>query len=527
MNHKIIHPFLIAVFPILFLFSQNVLVLNVSETAIPIIINLVVTFFLLILVNLIIKDKLKTALIVTVVILLFFSYGHLLNLAIYLDYSIGDNYDMLVFPILILLFGVILVFTYKTKKNLIKFNYFLNTVFGLLVSFQILSAGCAIVLNPESEEITSRLTTSSVAPSNLPDIYYIILDGYGRQDVLNEIYKYDNSDFIHDLRSRGFYVADSSHSNYCTTTHSVTSALNLDYLHNLIDIDYNTFGSGPLSSLVSNNRVFNFLKKFGYKTVAFATGYAFTELDSTDHYFSPRITVSEFENFLLNYTPIPFFVKNRKNQFDLHRDKINFIFDKLGDLKQIEGPKIVFAPILSPHPPFVFDQDGGNIQRNWPFSYADGDHFNNQGGKASKYIIGYRNQAKYISKRVITTIDRILENSGENQPIIIIQGDHGPGMGLRWETASKSDMHERFSILNAYYLPHYDGRDIYRSITPINSFRVIFNNYFGATLKLIPEFNYYTKYTKPYQYIDVTDHLRTIEEKIANKNNEWFSDLHK
>ncbi len=465
--------------------------------------------------------------IVTAFILLFFSYGHLLNLAIYLGYSIGDNYELLVFSLLILFLGLILFFTYKTKRNLIKFNYSLNTILGLLVSFQLVSAGSSIMLNPESEEIATSLKSSSTAPSYLPDIYYIILDGYGRHDVLNDIYKFDNSEFINGLRSRGFYVADSSHSNYCTTTHSITSALNLDYLHNLIKVDQHAFGFGPLLPLVSNNRIFRFLKKFNYKTVAFATGYAFTELDSTDYFFSPGITVSEFENFLLNLTPVPFFVKNGKNQFDLHRDKINFIFDKLENLNQIESPKIVFAPILSPHPPFVFGQDGESIQRDWPFSYSDGDHFQNQGGTAEEYITGYRNQAKYISQRILKTIDRIFENSGDKLPIIIVQGDHGPGVGLRWETATKTDMHERFSILNAYYLPHHGGLDLYRSITPINSFRIILNNYFGTKLKLLPEFSYYTKNTVPYQYIDVTDHLRTIEKKMADNNKASYSNIYK
>ena len=54
-------------------------------------------------------------------------------------------------------------------------------------------------------------------PGNLPDIYYIILDSYARQDVLKEVGGYDNSDFINYLTSKGFYVASESCSKYTHT----------------------------------------------------------------------------------------------------------------------------------------------------------------------------------------------------------------------------------------------------------------------------------------------------------------------
>jgi hypothetical protein len=62
-----------------------------------------------------------------------------------------------------------------------------------------------------------------------PDIYYIILDGYGRSDVLKK-YGYDNSDFLNSLRDLGFYVADCAQSNYAQTKLSLTSSLNFNYV---------------------------------------------------------------------------------------------------------------------------------------------------------------------------------------------------------------------------------------------------------------------------------------------------------
>jgi hypothetical protein len=48
----------------------------------------------------------------------------------------------------------------------------------------------------------------------------------------------------------------------------------------------------------------------------------------------------------------------------------------------------------------------------------------------------------------------------------------------------------RLAILNAYYLPGVDSDLIYPSISPVNTFRLILNTYFGADLPLLPDESY-------------------------------------
>ncbi len=67
-----------------------------------------------------------------------------------------------------------------------------------------------------------------------PDIYYLVLDGYGRGDVLQKYYGFDNAEFLDGLRQRGFYIADKSSTNYPSTVFSLPSSLNMRY-HELID----------------------------------------------------------------------------------------------------------------------------------------------------------------------------------------------------------------------------------------------------------------------------------------------------
>ena len=61
------------------------------------------------------------------------------------------------------------------------------------------------------------------------------------------------------------------------------------------------------------------------------------------------------------------------------------------------------------------------------------------------------------------------------------------------------------SILNAYYFPggRYEG--LYQEISPVNSFRVVLNTFFGAKLPLLPDRSFFSTWTDPYRFIDVTD----------------------
>ena len=66
--------------------------------------------------------------------------------------------------------------------------------------------------------------------SDSPDIYYILVDGYGRGDVLGDLYSLDNTQFLDDLAQQGFYVANQSHTNYIQSIYSISSALNFTFI---------------------------------------------------------------------------------------------------------------------------------------------------------------------------------------------------------------------------------------------------------------------------------------------------------
>jgi len=111
---------------------------------------------------------------------------------------------------------------------------------------------------------------------------------------------------------------------------------------------------------------------------------------------------------------------------------------------------------------------------------------------------GYVNQAEFISDRISQVVKGLIENSTV-PPIIIIQGDHGP---------SHYDKKTRMGILNAYYFPDVQS-ELYSNITPVNSFRLLLNTYFGAEFGLLEDVSYYSEYPYAYQFETIPNLCQT------------------
>jgi hypothetical protein len=105
-------------------------------------------------------------------------------------------------------------------------------------------------------------------------------------------------------------------------------------------------------------------------------------------------------------------------------------------------------------------------------------------------VIHYRDQAIYASSRMMEIVPAIIENSA-TPPIIVIQGDHGPTV--------PSSPQMRMRILNAYYLPGVEA-PLYSAITPVNTFRIIFNAYFDQQLDLLEDVSLYSGYDDPFTF---------------------------
>jgi len=500
---SVIHPFAFAIFPVLFLYSHNVGEVLLVWIVVPAAIVLVSTFLLWLALSFLYRDKDKGGLLVSVFLVFFFSYGHFVGTI--RDMAGGwREAHLWLLSVWTVFFVVIGYIVLRTRIRLANMTKVLNVTSVCLVVFCVVNVvrfeiRAAGLREGASIERPEEFSSVSEVPTTRPNIYYIILDAYVGNDVLKESFDFDNSWFLEQLSQKGFFVAGQSRSNYVRTFLSLSSSMNFQYLDEFAEqVGIESRDKKPTRNLLRNNRVFGFLKRYGYSIVAFPTGFQFTELRDVDVYMSgPIWSLDDFSGELLYNTPLAALVQLFTNQSFkdiLHSRRILYSFDHLADTVEMEPPIFVFVHIACPHKPFVFDEDG------LPAGASKG------AGKTSTKDL-YVGQVKYVNKRVIEFVDDLLEKSVQ-QPIIILQADHG----VRWrldeqqpERDTPEIYKESFSILNACYLPGCDYSQLHDAISPVNTFRVVLNHYFGTEFELLKDESYFSTRARPYDFVNVTE----------------------
>ncbi|MFC1848398.1 hypothetical protein ACFLXV_03720 [Chloroflexota bacterium] len=155
----------------------------------------------------------------------------------------------------------------------------------------------------------------------------------------------------------------------------------------------------------------------------------------------------------------------------------------------------VFAHIVIPHGPIVFTKDGSFLTQQ------------NAVGKTDIEL--FTDQLVFCNKKVNNLVDDILAYS-EVPPIIVLQGDHGPftwGFPSFSELTNEEETKAIMMILNAYYLPDNGQEFLYDSISPVNTYRIIFNRYFNTDYDLESDRSFQSTTQQPYRFVEVTDIL--------------------
>jgi hypothetical protein len=522
-----LHPFLITLFPVITQYIVNFEIVPFEKILLSVGISLVALLFVWGLVNRLQRDKDKGALIVSVFFLLFFSYGHILNemmffslklfgtekLSSRLNFMTSTSFLAILFAGWIILLGVIIALIHHSKWKFGVVTQFMNVVAIVLLTLSTYQAVRNTIdmqgnlekvkTIPLDDMLSSGVSGNFKLVAQPPDIYHIIVDGYARSDVMQEIYHYDNSEFIRFLRLKNFYVAEQAHSNYNFTYVSLASLYNMSYLDGLTKYYGPTETSRvPFTELIENNRLTNILKANGYLIVGLPSDVDFLPKIPCDVCLFPSSPIGNFEIGLINATPLRFFL--RAMPYEMHRKWVDFQVNELPETASQNTPKYVFTHIVAPHPPFVFQADGSPLNPTWGFTFNDSDDFITFFG-ADRYVTNYRDQAIYMTGVIQSMLKKILAR--DPNAIIIIHSDHGPGSQHSSVDPEQTNVDERFSIINAYYFPDGNYSALYPGITPVNSFRVLFNQYLGANLDLLADRSYWINNDLPYNQIDITDRL--------------------
>ncbi len=414
-----LHPFLAAAFPVLFLYAHNARIVAFANVWSTWAVAWAGTAVALVVLRGM-HDAHRRALVVTWCVLLFASYGHAARHVPETLVGLG-----------ILVAGVAGV-AWIRRLPAHRWTPIVNGVTAGLVVVQLLALG-SLRARPDVVR-PAPLPPASPAGAR-PDIYFIVLDGFARQDVLRDLYDYDNAAFVDSLRALGFQVLDRSRANYCQTILSVAATLNLDYVSRLVEMDPRSRDRRPMLQLIRDSRLMEALRAQGYSVTAFASGFEPTEIAGADRYLRPRWGLSEFQQIVVSTTPLSWLGRFGRSQYDLHRERLDFILGRLPETAARPGPKLVFAHLLAPHPPFVFGPEGEPLERARPFDFGDGSHYYDMGGTHEEYVRRYRDQLRYVSSRLLDVVGRILEGAPE-PPVIVLQSDHGPGSELDWWTST-------------------------------------------------------------------------------------------
>jgi hypothetical protein len=530
----VIHPFLFAAFPVLFLFAHNLHLFHVGAIVSSLLLLVGLALVLWIALTLALKSGQKAGLLISVFLVLLFSYENLFeivrDLVARMDSLVGlfirlgiDQARLhgFLLAVWVVIFGLAAYLLIRTRRDLHNLNLVANVMGCALVVMTLFDIAAYDVSIGSEWRRTEAAEPGDVTPAQaavsetLPDIYYIILDGYARADVLRGLYQHDNAEFIEYLSSKGFFVASESRSNYGQTFLSLASSLNMTYLDDLASrVGPDSRSRRPAVNMIWYSEVVQYLKRLGYTTVAFSTGWWGTEITQADVYLSPRWQPDFFQRELIGMTPLSFLAGRlgAQDQQGAHRERILYAFDRLPDVSALGPPVFVFAHIIAPHPPFVFGRQGEEIGSGSRFTLMDGEQIIDEGTLTrEEYAARYRDQLTFINSRVREAVEAILSDASR-PAVIILQADHGPALLLDWESAENTNLWERFSILNAYYLSGGDGAQLYDSITPVNTFRVIFNHYFGTDLELLEDQSYFSTYDRPWAFTNVTEQIDNTRE---------------
>lgn len=398
------------------------------------------------------------------------------------------SYTILLSLILIFII-ILLIYLKRNQRSFARGQQYLNILFAIFTCIEIASLLYNIATNARQKNNYANQTVpvlkslKSQQDTINPDIFFIVFDEYTSSLALKKYYHYDNTGLDSILRTNHFYMAPKAQSNYNSTPLSISSCFNMQYFNRPMEGELSTtkhilqawysleMSQGPKLLAEKGYDVYNF---------------GLSDLDhypvNTSRYFSEYETLSLYQETLwgrierdiwwnLNKLNMPALRKsdnkeytNEANQY-IARNLKNLRLTLTALKEQNARPKFVFAHIMMPHPPFYLDQQG-NLQ----------DEQTVMGHQYAPAL--YLNQLVYCNK----WIDSL--STAANQPfprprVVVIEGDHG----FR-DSSQIASREKQFMNMNAYYFSDKDYSTLYDNISPVNTFKLIFNKYFHTELVL-------------------------------------------
>jgi hypothetical protein len=336
------------------------------------------------------------------------------------------------------------------------------------------------------------------------DIYLIVLDRYGSDWSISHRFGIAGDALPDWLTSQGFQVVPGARANYRATDFSLASMLSMRMLDEYSTRPGRASGDRTYArSRLERPEVAAFLQANGYSYYQLGSWYGPTQTNQLADVTLTWNEDTEFEAVLRESTLLPLvdrWLGRQEGEGDEYRDDaraaIGFQFRQLQRLPSVPGRKFVFAHVLLPHPPYVFDADGDVVVKATAETVPERDLF--------------RDQLAYTDSQVRATVEALLAGPDASDPIVVIMGDEGPFLCRNVDCVDDSArrLGIRFGALGAYYLPDQPAGFFPDDHSHVNTFRAILSAYFGAELPPLPDRSYdWPDNDHIYDFIDVTDRL--------------------
>lgn len=514
-------PFVVAAFPVLFLFGANIKEqLSLEPLWLPLAVILGGAATLLVMAVAIGRvmgvEVARMSLVASVVIGLALTYGHAWNL-------VGDAFGL--HRWLLVAWGAIglaaiVVVLVVSRDVIARLMPALTAMMTILVIVNLVPiAGLAMrTIGAEVAAGADRRGTGSTASSGR-DVWYLVFDRYAGAPTLELQYGYDNSPFLDDLEDRGFVVAHGATANYLKTALSLASSLNM------AELDADALAAEATApddwtplyrDLQGSHAVERFLHERGYRYIHLGLRRGATYANAAADITLLTGGTTEFSAVLADTTILAAFESFVPPEValgteELYASQTLFQLDELERLADLPGRNFVFAHLLLPHPPYLFNADGSRV--------SDEQRLGRTPEEA------YVEQLRFANARIAALLDHMLDVPEADRPIVVLAADEGPfpdryaadETGFAWAEATDEELLRKFSILMAVLVPGTDARaaladaGFTETLTPANLFRVVFNAAFDAGLPLLPDRNWiFTDQRHPYDLVDVTDRVRGV-----------------